>query len=88
MKKEMAKKSLCIMAIIFIIGIITIFSSLSIGENFGSKAMQKNGGSMDTSRYERIIDNNTSNFQTIGMILSLVGGFGLLISGFALYKEL
>ena len=88
MKKEMAKKSLAIMIFVFIIGCILIFSSPLMGQSFGDKAIQRNGGSMDTSRYERIIDTNTSNFQTVGMILSLVGGFGLLISGFALYKEL
>ena len=88
MKKEMAKRSLYIMAIVFMIGIITIFSSPAIGEIFGSKAMQRNGGSMDTRQYERVIDSNTFNFQTIGTVLSLVGGFGILLSGFAIYKEL
>lgn len=43
---------------------------------------------MDTSEYERIIDTNTSNYQIVGGITSLVGGCGLLLSGFALYKEL
>ena len=43
---------------------------------------------MDTSQYERIIDTNTSNFRTVGLILSLAGGFGFLLSGFALYNEL
>lgn len=88
MKKEMAKKSLSIMVIIFVIGIMLILSSSLIGQSFGDKAIERNGGVMDTSQYHRIIDTNSSNFQTVGMVLSLVGGFGLLLSCFALYKEL
>lgn len=88
MKKKMAKKSLYIMVMVFIIGIILIFSSPLIGQNLGDKAIGRNGGVMDTSQYHRIIDTNSSTFQTAGLVLSLVGGFGLLLSGFALYKEL
>lgn len=88
MKKEMAKKSLALMITVFIIGCILILSSPLIGQNLGDKAIQRNGGSMDTGRYERIIDTNASNYQTIGTIIALVGGFGLLLSGFAVYKEL
>lgn len=87
MKKEMAKKSLIIMSIILIIGFILIFSSSSIGQGFGDLALQNSVFGMDTSQYERIIDTNTSNFQTVGIILSLFGGFGILLSGFALYHE-
>lgn len=88
MKKKMAKISLGVMVTTFVIGIILIFSSASIGQNMGHNAIQRRGGSMDTSQYERIIDTNTSNFRTVGLVLSLVGGFGLLLSGYALYNEL
>jgi hypothetical protein len=76
------------MVAIFVIGLTLVLSSTSIGNRMGHNAIQSNGGVMDTNKYERIIDTNTSNFQTVGLILSLVGGFGLLLSGFALYNEL
>jgi hypothetical protein len=88
MKKRIAKQSLVVMVVMLLIGLILILSSASIGNRIGSNAIQRNGGSMDTSQYERIIDTNTSNFRTVGLILSLVGGFGMLLSGFALYNEL
>lgn len=88
MKLKMAKTSLCVMIITLGIGFIMIFSSLSLGQNIGDNAMQKNGGAMDTRAYERIIDTSTSNFQTVGEILSLIGGLGILLSGYAFYKEL
>lgn len=76
------------MTVMLIIGLMLILSSTALGSRMGSNAIQRNGGSMDTSQYERIIDTNTSNFQTVGLILSFVGGFGFLLSGFALYNEL
>ncbi|MCT4686841.1 hypothetical protein [Vallitalea sp.] len=87
-KFRMAKKSLKVMAVLFAIGIILILFSGSIGESMGEKAIQSCGGCMDTSSYERIIDTNTSNFRIVGLVLSLVGGFGTLLSGYAVYKEL
>jgi len=76
------------MAIILVIGIALILSSVSIGQKAGDNAIKRNGGSMDTSRYERIINTTTSNYQIIGGVLSFMGGFGILLSGYALYKEL
>lgn len=88
MKKVIAKRALFSMTVMLIIGLMLILSSTALGSRMGSNAIQRNGGSMDTSQYERIIDTNTSNFQTVGLILSFVGGFGFLLSGFALYNEL
>ena len=72
----------------FVVGLILIFSSASIGEYFGQNAIDANGGMMDTSEYERIITDNTENFRMGGVVLSLVGGLGLLLSGYALYTEI
>lgn len=88
MKKVMAKRTLYIMGVMLIVGLILILFSTEIGNKMGYNAIQRSGGSMDTSQYERIIDTNTSNFKTVGLILSLVGGLGFLLSGFALYNEL
>ncbi len=88
MKKKFAINSLISMAIVLILGFILIFSSGSIGQNKGDRAVVSNGGGMDTSQYLRIVETTTSNFRTTGLILSLIGGFGFLISGYALYKEL
>ncbi len=88
MKKVIAKRALYVMVVMLIVGLILILSSTAIGSRMGSNAIQRNGGSMDTGQYERIIDTNTSNFRTVGLILSLVGGFGMLLSGFAFYNEL
>lgn len=75
------------MCIAFIIGLVLIFAAPSIGRNAGSAAIQENGGSMDTSQYERIIDHTTVSYQAGGFAIALVGGFGMLLGGYALYKD-
>lgn len=88
MKKKFVTKSLISMIIVLIVGFVLIFSSNSIGEYKGHKAIASNGGGMDTAQYARIVESTTSNFRTVGLVLSLIGGFGVLISGYAFYKEL
>lgn len=88
MKSKIAKNSLVVMGVAFIVGLILIFSSASIGESFAQNAIQANGGEMDTSEYERIITSNTENLRMVGLVISLVGGLGSLLSGYALYNEI
>ena len=88
MKKIFAERALVIMISIFVMGLIFLFSSVKAGEKAGHKAMVNNGGSMNTSAYYRVIDTTTLNYQIIGGVSSLIGGCGLLISGYAIYKEM
>jgi|GEM_PF-884567 hypothetical protein len=88
MKKKFVSGAMIIMIIIFIVGVALIFNSSGIGEKAGNVALHSQGGTMDTSSFQRIINTTTTNFQIVGTILSLIGGFGVLISGYALYKEL
>ena len=88
LKKKAATISLLLMIALFIIGLDLLFTSTSIGQNAGSQAIRNNGGSMDTASYEYIINSTATNYRTGGMVISLVGGFGMLLSGFFIYKEL
>ncbi|HEY5562384.1 MAG TPA: hypothetical protein VIK72_11635 [Clostridiaceae bacterium] len=88
MKRKVAITWLCVMVIALAVGITLIFSSVTIGQSIGDNEVLKNGGAMDTIKYERIIDSNTSNFRTVGLVISLIGGIGMLLSGYALHKEL
>jgi len=84
------KKTICIafvvMCILFIIGIVLIFSAPSAGENAGIRAIQNHGGGMDTNHFVRIIESTTKSYQTGGLVISLVGGFGLILNGYFLIK--
>ncbi|MDF2521414.1 MAG: hypothetical protein K0R84_2042 [Clostridia bacterium] len=88
MKKNFALTSLIVMLILFLVGLIILFSSTSIGENAGGKAIRAHGGSMDTNSYNYIMNSTTENFRTGGMVIAFVGGLGVLISGYGFYKEI
>lgn len=88
MKKKIATNSLIVTGIVFVIGLILIFSSSDIGQSKGTKAITENGGVMNTNEYDRIIEDSTTSYRTGGLVISLVGGFGVLISGYSLYSEI
>jgi hypothetical protein len=88
MKKDFAKKSLMIMAALLCIGLILILSSDFIGEKAGTTTFQGPGGTNSTSLDRDIASRTADNYMTVGLVLSLIGGLGILVSGHALYKEL
>ena len=87
MKKKYINIFLGIMCVLFIVGLVLIFTAPSAGQNAGQRAIQSNGGSMDTWQFERIITSTTDSFRIGGLVISLVGGFGLLGSAYILFKE-
>ena len=88
MRKRYAIISLVIMWALFIGGLIMIFNSTSVGNGKGQSAIQANGGSMDTQQYLSIINSTIENYRTAGAVISLVGGLGVLLSGYGVYKEI
>lgn len=88
MKKEFIKNAMYILSIVCVIGFILIFSSGSIGQEMGYNYLQKYENGVDTNQFERYLNNITSNFRTVGQVLSTIGGFGILLSGYAYYKDL
>jgi len=69
-----------------VVGIIFIFSAPTAGFNAGDAAVRDEG--MDTNQFERVIDGVTASYQLGGFAISLVGGFGVLLSGYSLYREM
>lgn len=88
MKNKFLIGSFKCMVTSFIIGMILIFLSTSIGQKMGYNAIEANGGGMETSQYEIIIKSNIGNFRTGGFVLSFIGGLGILMSGYNLYKNM
>ena len=76
-----------LMSAMFIVGLVLIFSAPTIGARIGHRAIVR-AGSMDGAAYVRIIESNTTAFNTAGLALTIVGGIGFIIGGNALFKEL
>ncbi|MCI2106801.1 MAG: hypothetical protein LKK00_08835 [Intestinimonas sp.] len=85
--KKQVKIALIVTGFMFAIGLILVFSSGAIGDLAGQDAIFSNGGSMGTAAYERIVNATTTNFQIAGGIVSLIGGFGVLLNWYFFCKD-
>lgn len=65
---------------IFVIGLIILMNSISLGNNEVSNIMKANGGGMDTNTYLVYLEQAIIKYRFIGSILSLLGGLGVLIT--------
>jgi hypothetical protein len=87
MKKKVTI-NLSIMILLLIIGIFVLVNASNYGWNDADDAVLANGGSMETDRVYMIADMSTKSYQIIGGIILAIGGLGILLSGYVLYKHL
>lgn len=81
MSCKIANKCLIIMGIIFILGLILTISSVNIGRNVALDELTKTGG-MTTEEYRLVIKSYIDAFRTCGLVVSLFGGLGTLLSAY------
>lgn len=83
----MKKTILIVASCFFFIGLILIFSSPLFGQYAGEMALLNLEGAMSELEHERIISMATLACMTGGLVISLVGGFGLILSSFIAFKN-
>lgn len=88
MKIKYSVISLIIMLTLFVSGFVLILRSTSMGQSYGQKVIHANGGSMDTEQYYGVINHSTENYRIVGILISMVGGVGILLCGCGIYKEI
>ena len=71
---------LLIFGVVFVVGIIILIRSINLADNEITNIMNAHGGSMDTNMYIIYLEQSIINYRTLGSILSILGGLGLLIS--------
>lgn len=92
-KEKIAIISMIVTGVAFIGGLKLIFSSAEKGENYANNQIEdsvtdeEDDTSIDVDELERNIIASTDSFRTIGLSISLVGGFGFLISGYTFYNQ-
>ncbi|GFP76285.1 hypothetical protein [Clostridium fungisolvens] len=65
---------------VFVIGIIILISSTGLADTEMAIIMKAHGGSMDTSYYLIYLEQTIIKYRTLGCILSVLGGLGVLIN--------
>jgi hypothetical protein len=64
--------------VIFFIGLFIVFSSVSWGYNAANAYLRSQGGSMDSTQFAIILQENINMYRWIGSILSVISGLGLV----------
>ena len=88
MKRVAMLAWLAIACTMLIVGLVFVFTAPTIGQNAGHREIMRQGGSMDTHQFERVISASTTAFTVGGAVISLIGGSGVLVSGYLVIKEL
>lgn len=87
MKKKIGQSILFGAGMLFMIGIFCILGSMNYGKRKGDAVLHANGGSMETSKYNLIVESSIKNYQMVGEVLALVGGAGVITFGCILYQD-
>lgn len=69
-----------VFAILFVIGLFFVLKSVSWGSDSANAYLRAHGGSMDTTKFMVIFQEYISTYRIFGIILAIIGGFGLLRS--------
>ena len=67
-----------IFGVIFLIGMIILMNSINLGKNETISIMSAHGGVMDTNKYLIYLEQSIRKYQLIGLIVSILGMFGIL----------
>ena len=86
-KKQTYTGVMVVLVLLFVLGLVLVLTSATIGLSTASAELAKNGGSMDTNMYQYIMSNTAESYRIVGVILALITGVGALMAGFAGYKQ-
>lgn len=62
----------------FVIGLIVLINSTTLGDHETSNIVKAYGGSMDTNKYLIYLEQSIIKYRFVGSILSILGGLGVL----------
>ena len=86
-KKQTYTGVMVVLVLLFVLGLVLVLTSASIGLSTANAELTKNGGLMDTAMYQYIMTNTAESYRIVGAILALITGVGALMAGFAGYKQ-
>lgn len=76
-----------VLILLFLLGLVLVLTSATIGLSTANAELAKNGGSMDTAMYQYIMSNTAESYRLVGAILAIITGVGALLSGWVGYQQ-
>ena len=86
-KKQMYNGVMVVLILLFVLGLVLVLTSATIGLTTANAELTKNGGSMDSVMYQYIMSNTAESYRIVGAILAIITGVGALMAGFVGYKQ-
>lgn len=87
MKKNKEALVCIIGVILFIIGIVMVFNSVSIANELTNAFITRAGHSFETSQLNTILSGYITNTQICGTVVSGVGGLAVVLFGYLYWKK-
>ncbi len=86
-KKQTYAGMMVVLVLLFVLGLVLVLTSATIGLSTASAELAKNGGSMDTAMYQYIMSNTAESYRIVGAILAIITGIGALMAGWAGFMQ-
>lgn len=86
-KEQVFAGLIVVLILLFVLGLILVLASTSIGLKTAQAEIQRNGGSMDTAMYQYILNSAAESYRIAGAILALISGVGILLAGMESYRK-
>lgn len=86
-KKQTYSGMVVVLVLLFVLGLVLVLTSATIGLTTASAELAKNGGAMDTAMYQYIMTNTADSYRLVGAILAVITGVGALLAGWAGFMQ-
>ena len=86
-KKQTYTGVMVVLVLLFVLGLVLVLTSATIGLTTANAELAKNGGSMDTAMYQYIMSNTAESYRLVGAILAVITGVGALLAGWVGFQQ-
>ena len=85
-KKQTYSGMMVVMVLLFVLGLVLVLTSASIGLSTANAELAKTG-TLDIGMYQYVMSNTAESYRLVGAILSVITGVGALLAGWAGFMQ-
>jgi len=86
-KKQTYTGVMVVLILLFVLGLVLVLTSATIGLSTANAEAAKNGGVMDSAMYQYVMSNTAESYRVVGAILAVITGVGALLAGLVGYRQ-
>lgn len=86
-KKQTYTGVMVVLILLFVLGLVIVLTSATIGLSTANAEAAKNGGILDSAMYQYVMSNTAESYRIVGAILAVITGIGALLAGLVGFKQ-